>query len=73
MPQSQTWMDLEWLVDNSFGYQDWDTFVTGNLNNEGGTIYFKQAGIYELVARTTDETGRVFLFEPKNKTRYCRC
>lgn len=61
-------LSLEWLVDNSFGYQDWDTFVTGNLNNEGGNIYFKRAGIYELVARTTDETGRVFLFEPKNKT-----
>lgn len=61
-------LTLEWLVDNTFGYQDWETFVTGNLNNEGGTIYFKRAGIYELVARTTDETGRVFLFEPKNKT-----
>ena len=61
-------LTLEWLVDNTFGYQDWETFVTGNLNNEGGNIYFKRAGIYELVARTTDETGRVFLFEPKNKT-----
>ncbi len=54
----RTW--LEWLVNNSFGYQDWDTFVTGNLNNEGGNIYFKRAGIYELVARTTDETGREY-------------
>lgn len=61
-------LTLEWLVDNSFGYQDWNTFVTGKLNNEGGSIHFKRAGIYELVARTTDETGRVFLFEPKNKT-----
>lgn len=61
-------LTLEWLVDNSFGYQDWDTFVAGKLNNEGGSIHFKRAGIYELVARTTDETGRVFLFEAKNKT-----
>ena len=61
-------LTLEWLVDNSFGYQDWNTFVSGSLNNEGGNIYFKRAGIYELVARTTDETGRVFLFEPKSKT-----
>lgn len=61
-------LTLEWLVDNSFGYQDWNTFVTGKLNNEGGSIHFKRAGIYELAARTTDETGRVFLFEPKNKT-----
>lgn len=61
-------LSLEWLVDNTFGYQDWNTFISGSLNNEGGNIYFKRAGIYELVARTTDETGRVFLFEPKNKT-----
>lgn len=61
-------LTLEWLVDNTFGYQDWNTFVAGTLNNNGGTINFKRAGIYELVARTTDETGRVFLFEPKNKT-----
>lgn len=61
-------LTLEWLVDNSFGYQDWNTFVTGKLNNEGGSIHFKRAGIYEFVARTTDETGRVFLFEPNNKT-----
>lgn len=61
-------LTLEWIVDNTFGYQDWNTFVSGSLNNEGGNIYFKRAGIYELVARTTDETGRVFLFETKNKT-----
>lgn len=61
-------LSLEWLVDNTFGYQDWNTFISGSLNNEGGNIYFKRADIYELVARTTDETGRVFLFEPKNKT-----
>ncbi len=61
-------LTLEWLVDNSFGYQDWNTFVEGNLDNNGGTIHFKRVGIYELVCRITDETGRVFLFEPKNKT-----
>ncbi|MDA3731404.1 S-layer homology domain-containing protein [Niameybacter massiliensis] len=61
-------LTLEWLVDNTFGYQDWNTFVTGKLHNEGGSIHFKRVGIYELVARITDETGRVFLFEPKNKT-----
>ena len=61
-------LTLEWLVDNTFGYQDFNTFVSGSLTNNGGNIHFKRAGIYELVARTTDETGRVFLFEPKNKT-----
>ncbi|WP_242847939.1 S-layer homology domain-containing protein [Inediibacterium massiliense] len=61
-------LTLEWLVDNAFGYQDWNTFVNGKLNNSGGSIYFKRAGIYELVCRVTDETGRVFLFEPKKTT-----
>ncbi|WMI82409.1 S-layer homology domain-containing protein [Anaerotignum sp. MB30-C6] len=61
-------LTLEWLVDNTFGYQDWNTFVNGKLNNNGGSIYFKRAGIYELVCRVTDETGRVFLFEPKKTT-----
>ncbi|MCQ4935974.1 S-layer homology domain-containing protein [Anaerotignum propionicum] len=61
-------LTLEWLVDNSFGYQDWNTFVEGSLSDTGGKIKFKRAGIYELVARATDETGRVFLFEPKKTT-----
>ncbi len=54
---------VEWLVDNTYGYQDWNTFVDGTLNNDGGTIRFKRAGQYELVARITDATGRVFLYE----------
>ena len=61
-------LNLEWLVDNTFGYQDWNTFVNGKLNSNGGSIYFKRAGIYELVCRVTDETGRAFLFEPKKTT-----
>jgi len=55
---------IEWLVDNTYGFQDWMTYVDGSLANNGGTIRFKRAGVYELVARITDETGRVFLFEP---------
>ncbi|MEA4822198.1 MAG: S-layer homology domain-containing protein [Erysipelotrichales bacterium] len=60
-------LTIEWLVDNTFGFQDWSTYVDGNLSNDGGTIRFKRAGIYELVARITDETGRVFLFETGGK------
>lgn len=58
---------IEWLVDNTYGFQDWSTFIDGSLADSGGTIRFKRAGVYELVARLTDETGRVFLFEPKDK------
>jgi len=60
-------LTVEWLVDNTFGYQDWNTFVDGTLVNDGGSIRFKRAGVYELVARVTDETGRVFLYEVGGK------
>ena len=59
---------IEWLVDNTYGYQDWNTYIDGTMNNEGGTIRFKRAGTYEIVARVTDSTGRVFLFELPNTT-----
>lgn len=58
---------IEWLVDNTYGYQDWNTFVEGTLNNDGGILRFKRAGTYELVARITDATGRVFLYESGSK------
>ena len=56
-------LTVEWLVDNTYGFQDWPTYVDGTLTNGGGTIRFKRAGVYELAARVTDETGRVFLYE----------
>ena len=52
-------LTIQWLVDNTYGFQDWPTYVDGTLTNEGGTLRFKRAGIYELVARVTDETGRL--------------
>jgi len=60
-------LTIEWLVDNTFGFQDWSTYVDGKLSNYGGTIRFKRAGVYELVARIADDTGRVFLYESKDR------
>lgn len=56
-------LTVEWLLENGFGFQDFGTYVSGSLDNSGGSIRFKHAGTYELIARITDETGRVFLFE----------
>lgn len=56
-------LTVEWLLENSFGFQNLATYLDGELTNNGGTIRFKHAGVYELIARITDETGRVFLYE----------
>jgi len=62
--QEMDGLHVEWLVDNTYGFQDWGTCIDGKLDNDGGAIRFKHAGVYELVARTMDADGRVFLFEP---------
>ena len=61
-------LNVEWLLENSFGFQNIETYLNGTLTNNGGTIRFKHAGVYELIARITDETGRVFLYENGGKT-----
>lgn len=60
-------LKVEWLCENGFGFQDFATYIDGSLDNNGGSIRFKHAGTYELIARITDETGRVFLFENGGK------
>lgn len=60
-------LKVEWLCENGFGFQDFATYIDGALDNNGGSIRFKHAGTYELIARITDETGRVFLFENGGK------
>jgi hypothetical protein len=57
---------IEWMLKSSDGFQDWSSFVNGKLNNEGGTIHFKTTGDYKIVAKVTDDTGRIFNFESKN-------
>lgn len=51
-----------WYVDNTYGFQDWATYIAGSLQNHGGAIRFTRAGVYDLQARVTDATGRVFFF-----------
>jgi hypothetical protein len=51
-----------WYVDNTYGFQDWAVYIDGQLSNQGGSIHFKRAGVYDLQARVTDATGRVFHF-----------
>lgn len=58
---------VEWLLDNTYGFQDWSTFVDGSMSELGGRLRFKRAGVYEIVARVTDETSRIFLYEQSGK------
>ncbi|MGX8797620.1 S-layer homology domain-containing protein [Fusibacter sp. JL298sf-3] len=60
-------LSVEWLLDNTYGFQDWSTYVSGSLDQDGGQIRLKRSGVYELVVRATDVTGRTFLFESAEK------
>ena len=43
-------------------------YVEGELSNSGGTIRFKEKGVYALTARVTDKTGRVL--KPRQQPRF---
>mgnify|MGYP002609243478 CR=1 FL=1 len=60
---------IRWMVDNTYGFQDWTTFIGGTFADNGGNIRFKHAGVYQLVAQVTDPTGRVFVFDQLGKCR----
>ncbi|KAB3536236.1 S-layer homology domain-containing protein [Alkaliphilus pronyensis] len=62
-------LTVEWMVKDSHDFQNWDNFVYGKLNNDGGTIRFKNTGDYEIVAKVTDDTGRIFDFESTNSIK----
>lgn len=38
----------------------WNEYIEGNLNNDGGSISFKESGKYSLVVAVVDETNREF-------------
>lgn len=38
----------------------WSEYIEGNLNNDSGSISFKESGKYSLVAAVIDETNREF-------------
>lgn len=60
---------IRWMVDNTYGFQDWTTFIGGTFADNGGNIRFKHAGVYQLVAQVTDPTGRVFVFDKLGKCK----
>ncbi|MCT4563557.1 MAG: S-layer homology domain-containing protein [Maledivibacter sp.] len=62
-------LTVEWMVKDSHDFQDWDIYVDGKLDNESGTIRFKNTGDYEIVAKVTDDTGRIFDFESTNSIK----
>lgn len=62
-------LTVDWMAKDVHDFQDWDTYVDGKLNNDGGIIRFKNTGDYEIVARVIDDTGRFFDFESANSIK----
>lgn len=58
---------VEWLVESTSGPLDWNDYIDGTLDNDGRTIQFKQEGTYQLTAKVTDKTGRVFLLNSESR------
>lgn len=55
--------EITWYVDNTSGFQDWNTYVEGTLTAQGGTIRLKRAGVYDFQVRAKDKLGRIFTFD----------
>lgn len=51
-------LDIVWYI-NDKPYTD---YVTGTLDNNGGTVRFMSKGHYTLTVRITDETGREYAY-----------
>lgn len=62
-------LSVEWMLKGIEDFKDWDSFVDGKLNNDGGIIRFKSTGDYKIVAKVTDDTGRIFDFESTNSIK----
>lgn len=54
-------LDIKWLISrDGQESRDYTAYVQGTMTNDGGNITFPNTGVYTLIARITDETGRVF-------------
>ncbi len=53
-------LPIKWTLAKDGVNVDIDDYVTGDLNNYGGSIQFTDAGRYELIGTMTDGLGRTF-------------
>lgn len=59
-------LTVQWIANDGNAYINLEDFVSGELTNTGGDIYFKTAGTYDVKAKVTNETGREFVFGADN-------
>jgi len=52
--------NIVWTLEREGVTVELETYIEGNLDNNGGTVRFKEKGKYTLKATVTDEIGRVF-------------
>ena len=56
-------LKIQWQISkDGKSEKDYTAYVTGTLTNDGGNITFPNIGDYTLIAKVTDETGRVFMY-----------
>lgn len=56
-------LKIQWLISkDGKAEKDYSAYVQGAMTNDGGNITFTNTGDYTLIAKVTDETGRVFTY-----------
>ncbi|MGN0106177.1 MAG: S-layer homology domain-containing protein [Hominilimicola sp.] len=59
-------LSVKWYVcRNATGYKEYNTYIDGELSIDGGSIRFKDEGVYALKAEVTNEIGRVYNYVQK--------
>ena len=66
-------LKIQWQISkDGKSEKDYTAYVTGTLTNDGGNITFPNIGDYTLIAKVTDETGRVFMYSEVPLSRLSR-
>lgn len=56
-------LKIQWYISKDGKEEkDYTAYVQGAMTNDGGNITFTNTGDYTLIAKITDETGRVFTY-----------
>lgn len=60
-------LEVDWLLKKDGNNVEMEKYMAGSLDENGGRVYFKEKGNYELIAGVTDKTGRSFKYSSQVK------